>query len=772
MTRYPEVPDLSDDLYGELVDNLFGTFGAWLAAVVGSLTMASAGAYLDGRLCFKVCFAALALLSLVRAAVLFAYKCSASRHRKDDVAAMRRWERGYALPAIAWMAVIGLDAYFEMSAPSLLLRIFASVMAIGVAGGVAGRNASRPWIVIAQVTAVLAPYSVALVQIGTPPYLALLGMTAFTFLGVKSTTQSFHDLLVSAMTAARRNIVLAHRLDTALNNMTHGLIMFDAAFKTEVVNSRFEHLFAIAPGTLRRGMSLREVIETATRGRPRLSRTITEWEAVFVELMRAGREEAVAFQLTNGSILNFRAQPTATGGTVLVVEDITEQRRTAARIERMAHFDDLTGLPNRAMVTDLLGERCARLRRGEAAPFAVLYLDLDHFKQINDTLGHAAGDALLAMVSRRIAAELQSGDICGRLAGDEFVVVLPTADEVAVTLLADRLIRRISAPYHVDLQEIIVGLTIGIAGARAGVCAETLLKNADLALYKAKEHGRGTFCFFEPGMIREAEERRILEIELRHAIEHDDLDVAFQPIVDAATSRVLAYEALVRWHHPVRGTVYPDEFIRIAETTGLIVGLGACVLRKACLEATTWPSDVSVAVNLSAVQFRRGVVVEQIEEALRVSGLPAERLEIEITETVVLSNLASTREALEAIRALGVRVGLDDFGTGFSSLAYLQQIPFDKIKIDKSFVRGVVDDGMSQALIRLIASFVGTLDKVVVVEGVETAEQAAALRALGVGQMQGYFFGRPQPGALLELPRPLGAGSLGLAAQSSLRAVA
>ena len=278
-------------------------------------------------------------------------------------------------------------------------------------------------------------------------------------------------------------------------------------------------------------------------------------------------------------------------------------------------------------------------------------------------------------------------------------------------------------------------------------------------------------------MIREAEERRILEIELRHAIEHDDLDVAFQPIVDAATSRVLAYEALVRWHHPVRGTVFPDEFIRIAETTGLIVGLGACVLRKACLEATTWPDDVSVAVNLSAVQFRRGVVVEQIEEALRISGLPAERLEIEITETVVLSNLASTREALEAIRALGVRVGLDDFGTGFSSLAYLQQIPFDKIKIDKSFVAGVVDDGMSQALIRLIASFVGALDKVVVVEGVETADQAAMLRALGVGQMQGYFFGRPQPGALLELARPsdvgpLGVGPSGVAAQDGLRAVA
>ena len=407
---------------------------------------------------------------------------------------MRRWERVYALPAVAWMAVIGLDAYFAMSAPSLLLRIFASVMAIGVAGGVAGRNASRPWIVIAQVTAVLAPYSMALVQIGTPPYFALLAMSAFTFLGVKSTTQSFHDLLVAAMTSARRNIVLAHRLDTALNNMTHGLIMFDAAFKTEVINSRFEQLFGIAPGTLRRGMSLREVIEAATRERPRLSRTTNDWEIVFVELMRAGREEAVVFELMDGSILNFRAQPTATGGTVLVVEDITEQRRTAARIERMAHFDDLTGLPNRTMVTDTLGERCARLMRGEAAPFAVLYLDLDHFKQINDTLGHAAGDALLAMVSRRIAGELQAGDVCGRLAGDEFVVVLPNADEVAVTRLAGRLIRRISEAYHVDSQEIIVGLTIGIACAEAGVSAETLLKNADLALYSAKQHGRGTFC--------------------------------------------------------------------------------------------------------------------------------------------------------------------------------------------------------------------------------------------------------------------------------------
>ena len=452
--------------------------------------------------------------------------------------------------------------------------------------------------------------------------------------------------------------------------------------------------------------------------------------------MLSMRASDLVVQTTAGAVYDFRFHPTGGGGSVISLEDVTEKRTAAAKIERLAHFDELTDLPNRAMVK----EKLAALVLDPAAvgTFAVHLLDLDAFKQVNDTLGHPVGDALLAVVSRRIKGALRAGDFCARLAGDEFVVVHGTAGGADMAArLASRLIEIISRPYSIEGQDVVIGASIGIVASAAGASAEDLLKHADLALYRAKQTGKGTFCFFERAMIGEANDRRNLENDLRHALRAGEISIFFQPIIDVQKEAVVSCEALARWQHPTRGAVGPDTFIGLAEATGLIVDLGSLVLHKACRAAMTWPDAVTVSVNLSVAQFRKGVVVDQIKEALAWSGLPPARLEVEVTESLALDNLATTHDMIGQIRALGVRVALDDFGTGYSSLAYLQQIPFDKIKIDRSFVRAIAEDGMSRSLVRLMTSFARGLDKTLVVEGVETAEQAAILRDMGVLQDAG-----------------------------------
>ncbi len=740
---YQKVPKLDDEIYVQLVDQLFGTVGALAAAIAGSIAMASAGVFLDGRPCFLIALAALAVACSSRMLVILAYQRSPDD--RIDRGRMARWEAWYAAAAIAWMAVIGCDAYLLMRTPNMQLRIFASIMAMGLTGGIAARNASRPWIVKIQVVALLGPYSCALLQIGGGAYLAMLAMSIFMFVGVVSATETFHRLLLSAMETANRNTFLMRRLDTALNNMSHGLVMFDKGFNVEVVNAKFWDLLGIAPDRVKPNASLRDVVQGALAHHERPSRSEDEFIDLFQSRMSSTCASDLSLRTNTGTFYEFRFHPTVHGGSVVSMEDVTDKRKAAARIERLAHFDELTDLPNRAMFKEKLASLV--LEATAVGAFALHLLDLDAFKQVNDTLGHPIGDALLATVSTRIKGALRADDFCARLAGDEFVIVQRTTGErdLAATL-ASRLIGIISQPYSIEGQDIVIGVSIGIVSIDAdATSAEDLLKYVDLALYRAKQAGKGTFCFFAPAMIGETNDRRNLENELRRALRADEIDVFFQPIVDVAEAAVVSFEALARWRHPTRGIVGPETFIPLAEATGLITDLGAVVLRKACRAAMAWPDAVTVSVNLSVAQFRKGVVVEQINDALARSGLPPARLEVEVTESLALDDLATTHDMIGRIRALGVRVALDDFGTGYSSLAYLQQIPFDKIKIDRSFVNAIVDDGMSRSLVRLMTSFARSLDKTLVVEGVETAEQAAILRDMGVTQMQGFLFGVPQP---------------------------
>jgi diguanylate cyclase (GGDEF)-like protein/PAS domain S-box-containing protein len=433
---------------------------------------------------------------------------------------------------------------------------------------------------------------------------------------------------------------------------------------------------------------------------------------------------------------------------LLALMDITERKCAEARLAFMAQHDSLTGLPNRTLLRQHMDEILSHTRRN-AEKVAVLVLGIDNFKAVNDTLGHGIGDKLLRSVAKRLRSTLREEDALARLNSDEFAIIQTglTRPEEAV-LLARRLLESIGEPYLLESHSVVIGASIGIAMAPGdGDESEKLLKNADMALSRAKNDSRGTFSFFEAGMDARAQSRRKIEIDLRHAIETDVLRPYYQPLIDLATGRITGFEALVRWPHPERGMISPAEFIPVAEETGLINGLGGLMLRRACADAALWPDDVRVAVNLSPLQFRVGNLLSVVMDALKQSGLPAKRLELEITETLLLEKSGHVLATLHALRALGVRISMDDFGTGYSSLSYLRSFPFDKIKIDQSFVRDLAANRDAQAIVRSIISLGIGLGVIITAEGVETEAELSCLRAEGCHEGQGYLFSPARPHA-------------------------
>jgi len=428
------------------------------------------------------------------------------------------------------------------------------------------------------------------------------------------------------------------------------------------------------------------------------------------------------------------------------VIDVTEQRKAEARIVHMAHHDALTNLPNRVLFRERLDEALARARRsGEA--LAVFCLDLDHFKSVNDTLGHPVGDKLLQAVAGRLQATLRETDFAARLGGDEFAVIgTSVAGPTGASNAAVRLIEALSKPYEIDGHQIVVGASIGVAVApENGFEPDILLKNADMALYRAKADGRNTFRFFEHEMDARLQARRLLELDLRKALARGEFELFYQPLVNVQTNTVSGFEALLRWNHPERGTVSPAEFIPLAEEIGLIVEIGEWVLRQACKEAASWPEPLHIAVNLSPAQFRSRNLVPAVIGALASSGLDASRLELEITESVLLQDSDDNLATLHQFRSLGAGISMDDFGTGYSSLGYLHKFPFDKIKIDQSFVRDVSSRPEAIAIIRAVTSLGNSLGISTTAEGVETIDQFEHLRAQGCTEVQGYLFSRPRP---------------------------
>jgi diguanylate cyclase (GGDEF)-like protein/PAS domain S-box-containing protein len=433
---------------------------------------------------------------------------------------------------------------------------------------------------------------------------------------------------------------------------------------------------------------------------------------------------------------------------LIAVIDITERKEAEARIAHMAHHDALTDMPNRVLLRERMAEALAQRTRNNKI-LGMLCLDLDNFKLVNDTLGHPVGDRLLQAVAERILSVVRKGETAARLGGDEFAVLVPeasTPEEVSV--LARRLIEVVGEPYRIDGTVVTVGTTVGIAVAPGdGEDADHLLRNADMALYRAKADGKGTYRFFEPEMDARAQARRRLEIDLRTAIAEERLEVHYQPLVNFATDKITGLEALLRWPHPERGNVPPSEFIPLAEETGLITSLGRFVLRRACEDATQWPEDVMIAVNLSPLQFRVGNVFLMVKDVLEETGLKPSRLDLEITESVLLEKTDQVIASLHALRALGVRISMDDFGTGYSSLSYLRSFPFDKIKIDRSFVRDLESNQGTRAIVRAVLGLAAGLDMKVVAEGIENKQDLAYLKAEGCKEGQGFLFSRARPQA-------------------------
>lgn len=535
------------------------------------------------------------------------------------------------------------------------------------------------------------------------------------------------------------------RLDAALTHMSQGLCLYDGEGRLQVVNRRFCEIFDISPELVRPGMTFEDVLRLSVAARNHGSHTVADLLAESDDILARRKGGNYLQQLSDGRVVSIAHRSTSDGGWLISCEDVTEQQRAQSQIAFMARHDALTGLPNRSLFAERIEQAVTEAGRG--AGFAVFCIDLDKFKQINDTLGHPVGDGLLCAVAARLSACVREGDTVARLGGDEFALVqseVHNAEDAAH--LARRIVERVGAPYELNGHRVIVGCSVGISLAPGdGTTRETLLKNADMALYRSKMDGRGTWRFFEPAMDASLQSRRALETDLRAAMDKDEFDLFYQPIYDLRMDRISGFEALLRWRHPERGFVPPDQFIPVAEEIGLITPLGEWVLNRACKQAASWPNELKIAVNVSATQFRDPRLAAVIAKALEVSALAPHRLELEITESVLLGNSSETIATLHELKARGLRIALDDFGTGYSSLSYLRSFPFDKLKIDQSFVRDATATKGSKLIVRAITSLGKSLGMTTTAEGVETIEQLNQMKAEGCNEAQGYLFSRPVP---------------------------
>ena len=551
---------------------------------------------------------------------------------------------------------------------------------------------------------------------------------------------------------------MSARFAAALAHIRQGLSMYDQHEMLVVANARYCELYGLTPDDVRPGITFRDLIGRCQAAGSFTGLTTDEIYATRKKRILTRQSATMIEEPRPGVAIRIQIEPLEDGGWMATFDDITEQRRAEQHVMFLARHDVLTGLPNRVMLRERLEQELAKASRGH--PFAVMLLNLNRFKAVNDLLGHPAGDRLLKLAGERMQACVREMDLVARLGADEFALVIAEAGMPdSAGRVAERIVKAFASPFelHVEgdagagpgrgeVRRVTVDASIGIAVAPGdATSADALLRHADLALHRAKAEHRGTARFYERAMDASHLARREAESHLRLALERQEFEVFYQPLVSLQTGRVVSFEALLRWRHPTQGLVPPLEFIPLAEETGLIVPIGEWVVRQACRNAAGWPTEVGVAVNLSAVQFRSPSLVDVVEAALDLSGLDPARLELEITESVLLHDNPGTVAALHALRALGIRIAMDDFGTGYSSLSYLHSFPFDKIKIDRMFVRDVQDRASSAAIVRAIAGLGASLGIATTAEGVETAEQLACLRRDGCTEAQGFLISRPVP---------------------------
>lgn len=741
--KRPEENLVSPAVYAALVDSLFQNPAPMLLGAICMAIAAILTALKTGNAYLWPCALLIVLVGSYRAYDMYKYK-----RRDSDLSqeAAARWEGRYMVGAILYAFVLGIwCAIVLLGSDDTVAHMLCITVTTGYIAAGSGRTYGRPWIFNLQILLACGPMSIAEVLRGDPYYIGLAFLNGLFFFGLKRITFSLKHIYVEALGASEREAAMAAQFDTALNNMPHGLCMFEANGRLAVMNYRFSHMMGLREDLIGSGASAADVVAACLKAG---TLTAPNADTVISQMAKQQKAEVVTLYATSSEerALAWTFEPMADGGTVVLVEDITARRNAEAKIGHMARFDELTGLPNRVHFRDEIGQMLASSR----APLsALLFIDLDQFKQVNDTLGHPSGDKLLCAVTARLRRLLRPEDFVARFGGDEFVVFqrgIQSMEDAAS--LARRIVDRLSERYEIDHHLVEIGASIGIAMTSAETSVDILLKNADMALYRAKADGRGTFCFFREEMAHTVETRRVLELDLRHALAHEEFELYYQPLVNLKSGRISTCEALLRWNHPTRGAVSPAEIIPVVEDMGLVVDLGRWILRKACMECMKWPDPVSVAVNFSSQQFHQRDVMTEVRYALEVSGLPAHRLEIEITESSLLRNTQWTLDVLTQLREAGVRISLDDFGTGFSSLSYLHNFPLQKVKIDRSFLEDIGSSQRPLTLLRGVARLSADLGMSVVVEGIETNEQLDLISAEGtVTEAQGFLFSRPVPAA-------------------------
>jgi diguanylate cyclase (GGDEF)-like protein len=743
--RRREAQEPPAEIYISLVESLFKDFRSLFVGSIAASVTALITAWKTGEPALYLCSLGIAVVACLRALDVRAFE--QRREHLATVAEARRWESRYVAGAAAHVALLGiwcLLAFAKTNDP--FVRIFSFSLTLAYMIGISGRNFASSRLVNAQIVCAGVPMTLALALEGGAYYTIFAFVLAPFFATLKFISDRLRVVLLDAVIAGRDVSCLAARFDSALNNMPHGLCMFDAARRVVVANKRLAELLSVPSVISGSPMFSHELILRCVSAGTLSAANAERLTGEFEDRLAGKVDDELYIDTEEGRTLALTFQPMPGGGSVVLFEDITERKSAEAKINQLARYDVLTDLPNRAFFRDQMDAAVSALRR--RGPFAIHFIDLDEFKEVNDTLGHPCGDELLRAVAERLRSVVRGTDVVARFGGDEFVVLQhPLGHAKEAAALAERMVATLGEAFEISGQEVIVGASVGITLApRDGSNADQLLKNADMALYRAKADGRRAWRFFEQGMDVMAQARRNLQVDLRNALAANVLQVHYQPLLNLHSRRISTCEALLRWPHPVRGMISPAEFIPVAEETGLIVEIGSRVLREACLECAKWPQGVSVAVNMSPIQFRRGNVAEAIKEALALSGLPANRLEIEITESVFLDDTDMTRRWLAEVQEIGVRISLDDFGTGYSSLSYLHSFPLNKVKIDRSFLQGVGTSDRPLNLLYGVARLSAQLGMTVAAEGIETEEHLALLaREPAIEEVQGFLLGMPMP---------------------------
>ncbi|MEM7069603.1 MAG: EAL domain-containing protein [Pseudomonadota bacterium] len=729
---------LPDNIYASVVRSLYADAQTLLVGIL-SIAIAPIVLYLKNgdslQLAFSALFLVLGILRLLLAKE-FGYRTDEHTDRKS----FQKWENHYLIMSSAYVALMGI---WFVACSWRMNDSFAMILSLSLAlcylSGVIGRNFGSAKLVLVQVVIGSSLIIAGLLGAGGIYNAILASFLLPFFLAIKFMAARLRKMLHTAEITAQANRIIANRFDTALENVRHGIAMFSRDGTVTVANERFLTLAGLDGGEIiGRDVSVLNVPGNIMSSEETFSARIKTY-------LHSNQSRKFNFQLPGGRTIEADYNSMEEGG-VVVLSDITERVISDKAIKELANYDSLTRLPNRRFFISEI--RRTLIKRNELLPCSMFFIDLDKFKEVNDSLGHAVGDKLLKVVAEKLNKVLSQSDLICRFGGDEFVIVVPGLDDVEVcSQLAKTLIEELNQPIAIDHHTITIGASIGIASApRDGKSAEDLLQHTDVALYDAKAKGRGTYTFYSEELGDAIRLRRELEVDLKQALEDGEIEVYYQPLISLKECAITTCEALARWRHPKHGPISPEKFIKIAEESGFIDKLGEYVLRCAITECAGWKKQARVAVNVSAIQFHRSDVVANAERLLEEIGLPAERLEIEVTESVMLASFDEAINTLNRLSALGVRISLDDFGTGFSSLSYLNKLPLDKVKIDRSFIKNGIADPRSYTLMKGVVELIKDLGLSVVVEGIETEEQLGQLaNNIKIDEVQGYLFSRPLP---------------------------